>query len=561
MAAAVRLPPGVNGRGLAPRGRFLLPPDPRPLTIFQRVVEGHNLKPHIQGSAGYDGVQDLSAGVFRAYDFAMPAGSALLVPAVGFQTVLAGPTGYQDAKDALKKAKAAERIGDRDGVWIERGNALKFVAIAGLGAVAAPYRTLTIASAVQNIDVSASAPLMGRVTYGLGQTFNGLLTLLYVFGGIVSGYRLYRVNQWRSHLSKAFLDEQLSEVSVGDIEGNALDWREVARKQGALWLKKMYKEMDRAKVLKNPHLSKALREDKAEAFFEEHAEELKAELKERFGEEIWEQCLERAGGDVVAAFGLGLKREFAEAVKHQEAERILGADLLKELKEKGTTDEMVEKVKSHLNWGVAREVFFFILSLAGLAMGILGFIPKAIFNIASSIIWGVTSAIYFLFDLKSFGDWWKSGDVGKSEKWMIALSMVLTVISIVAICAVATYFTGPLWLLVLALMLDGAWMALNVAALYKVWNHDLEKPTVDSLSNRIKHKMGDDLARKVFAKFSEEDRVAMHKILRKDLYCYKSDDKLTEGDIEYAVHKLQRLRLQERMRMLRQLRNQLADLM
>jgi len=540
----------------SPGGRLALPQVP----LYHGISSVSMKSPLCNTATAYDAATDILSGM-RGIQYAKDPDMGLLHPIEGSMscpyTLVAG----LQYKDAEKRIKFHEKIGDAAGAKLAKADRAKAGFTATWGATTLVERPLSFVAFVKHTEVSLGAPtLLGRVAYVMGAAGSLFLGLLYVVLSAISGYTLYKTLSWKKNVDADFLRQKTEPVALVTIDKTPEELTEIALKQGARWLKQMLQAMDKEGVLDNPKLTKEEKKELARRLF--NTPEMSEALMAKYGEDVWNECMQMQNDDVLQAFGLALSKEYADAAKIQELTRVLGKDLAKEVWEAADiTDELVKKAEAALGWKkVAKDVFVLLLSLMAVGMIILGAMSSVLYTTIAAFLYSALSFIAGAFaDLPGLLDYLKNGEVGKFDKVVAIIGLALAALIVGGLIAAMVVFTGPTPFIIMALIAT-VWMgAANGLVLGKIARDDLKHPTLQSLNDRLRYCMGDELARKVFLGcekegyrgLSKEDLALAPYILNKlrknpakmrEADLIKNIELMREGDIKYVVSELLELR-------------------
>lgn len=395
-------------------------------------------------------------------------------PLVGFTSVLGCVTGVGRARDSLRQMRDYERIGDTTGAHFARAQIVENSFLVGGSAGLAGVR---IFGAIQVLCQLLSEPIVLSPAWATVQAVSSwistaLFSIFYLlFAGrqVATLIGLSKGDEFREKLlqSSDQIQALKDHIDIEMFNGSAFtedECTEMALQEGANWLKKLEKKGEEFPW----EPTDESRREHALALFLSHPEFMMAEIDKPYG-------FDRLSPEgKMIAFGrfVGEKR-LCEKIVH-DLKRELGPEAVEALvKEDRIALEKGLKSARWSEWGIRWKTVLKIgLAVASMAALIAGVIVTG--GLALSIallVLGVVGLLWIVFfDGTSFKAQWASEKVGKWDKFVVGLSVVLSAVSLGALITL-TVLSGGAPLFIAGVIFAAAWMVVTLRTCYKLIDH------------------------------------------------------------------------------------------
>jgi hypothetical protein len=384
---------------------------------------------------------------------------------LGETSPLYGPIGGFMARDNYKQMKTLARIGDHEGYAIERAKFLENSSLA-IGSVALEVtRGFGIASEIteaahQTTTLSAAGQVALNVFNWLSGIFFSAYYALFSYRiakGLVdlgSGKDLRAELLAAKDPIKAL--EAKTKLELRKIDAMSTEsYEAIAVEEGVLWLEKLAKEANKR--------GEKVDWDQSDAGLKKLARNLLLENPAYMQGEMGAAPSFLKGFNIneLARFGKFMAVKRLAATLEGGYSRLLGADAVAAVKSGDV--EKFQELLNNPSW--KRDAVKLVLSLIGLAATIAGAVlTGGTFLIAVLVLYGIAALIWIaISDGAAFKEQWANGEVKKRDKWIIAVSVVLSVVAIAGLITL-TALSGGLTLIP-ALILTTAWLITNARAL------------------------------------------------------------------------------------------------
>lgn len=510
-----------------------------------------------------DGILDLSSTLRIFGDLCpgtKPFISGPIAQGVGLTTAFLSVQGAFLFLDALKRREFAASIGDQSRVHQETANLIKDGTLIGAGVAYGAFRSLRIAAFYKGIDIGPHAhTALGRTTYSVAAAGNAVLGIYYLTHFGTTGYRLINSVKLRYGLTAEILREKLKDLSLDEVSATEEELKEVVKSRAADWLGQVLGKMEEYKILsKQPHLTEEERKEIAWKLLEKNEDEVVKELRSQWPE-IAERLLALHNQNPLFALGHALKIDAERVKRTNDLTELLGVGFVEKLKNKGEiTEDDVAEAKAILNKGILWQTFNLLLCIAGVLWVIYSYISDSV----SNGIYAIQSAVCLLLDGKGIKDWIDHVQSGKSDVRMIMMSLATAVISIVLVALLFTYFGLPVWMLISALLVDSAWVGLNLFTLYKMNQPNLKNPTLDDFNCFLQSCIDDKKINEVFGRLNETIQNKLKEMVdsQRERHHLEQRDCLTSVELRYATKLLLAKRTHEDKRALERFKEHLLPL-
>jgi hypothetical protein len=386
---------------------------------------------------------------------------------VALTTPMMAFAGAVIAHNATQGIFRAQEIGDSKGLREQRCLLAAGVGLATAGPVWGVVRAQQITSAVHEASGVNKASTFTAVGGHLIQLGIAIVVVIYALLAALSALKLKDFAKFRRKLNASknvdeFLQKRINPTSTS-----------------------IYKKLG-----DNPE-KKLLAEGKAllKKRLPQEAESLGVTLPENL-----EGFIEKTYGDVGIRLVACIDRVVKlKAKKEAKISRLLPAEVIKELEGK-TKTEKVAIINQAISKGVRDETFTLIAAIAGaigLTLILLGVsTPIGWAILAGSILLVISSLIFVPYCIKNIKAVFESDKkMTKIDKILTIVSTVVAMISTAIVVWLATIGTFGILPLIVAIVVNGAWLGLNSAALIK--NYRLEKMDLPKSASDVEKKVNE----------------------------------------------------------------------
>lgn len=489
----------------------------------------HRTVAPVAHSSGYIGAivdctalaRDLPSGVRTIAGNSAGLGGASFT---AMTSLLFAPVSAVEVYESVKEIKHGREIRDKTAVTTAKMKLVERASLAAGSALLLGDRVMGIANEVagvahQPIQWSSGALALQACLNFLSSAMFLIYYTVYGSSLVLKLTRLWKGRELREELqAQPYAIERLKNRVKGQIAQEVRTMteeqlKEMAVDEGSLLLKRTARGMK-----KEPSWNKS---DQARR---EKAEELLRRAPVLMQQEMGlpPSFLEGVRTDELVRFGMMIAHKRCAAKYENEYNRLLGPEAVEAAKE-GNEAKFKELLGS-LSW--KKDAIKLGLTVIGfvsviLAMALSGGTALGVVLILS----GIAGLIWiFLSDGEAFKKQWAEGLVKKRDKWIIVMSVVLSVVSLAGLIALSVA-SGGVVPFAISIALTSAWFIVNcraVAALYqrehRPWDYQ-KVPTPKVFNRFVQTNPSEDHIEKVLKKMTEGDQEglrARHKLHKGD---------------------------------------------
>lgn len=476
--------------------------------------------------------------------------------AIGFSAVLGCVVGIGRALDGWKQIKGYEKIGDQAGANLARALIVENSSLAGGSAFLTALRVM---GAVQEFFKLTNNPLtlspaMATLQTALSWISAALFSVMFlIFAGrqVFGLVGLSKGNDLREKLlnSKDPIEELRKYIDSKMFKGSDFtgdECREMALQEGAIWLEKLEKEGREVPWEK----TEESRRKHALVLFLNDPEFMMSEMGKpaefdrltpikrlvRFGRYIGQK---RLSAKITNDLKWQLGSEAMEIFNTEKPDR--------------ATFEKALKSAHWSEWGVrwktVLKIGLAVVCTAALILGTMGTGGLAL--AIPLLLLGVGGVLWIaLFDGASFKSQWESGEISKKDKILVALSTLVSVISLGFLIA-GTVLTGGAILYVAGMIFALTWLVINARACYLMADN-LERPwiyqkqvTVEAFRKFLETNPSAEVIKKILEKMSKEDQAGIASLIKTGLDFQKAAEAwekhladLKEESLDFVLEEL-----------------------